>query len=83
MPTTKTLVEIEHDTGYGDQLISHLNIALRGKDMRANRIVATVECNHNWRDITTIKSWEETNGGKKMMCLNCGVTKTLDGKDKP
>lgn len=33
MVTKTTLVEIEHDEGYGDNLLEYLNITLRGKDM--------------------------------------------------
>lgn len=41
--STKTsLVEILHDTGYGDDLVWHINVALRGKDMRAVRTVESV-----------------------------------------
>lgn len=43
MSTKTSLVEILHDTGYGDDLVWHINVALRGKDMRAVRTVESVE----------------------------------------
>ena len=39
MATKTTLVEILHDTGYGEDVLFYLNLALRGKDMRAIRVV--------------------------------------------
>lgn len=39
MGLTKSLVEITHDEGYGDDLLMHINNAFRQKDMRADRIV--------------------------------------------
>ena len=39
MSLKKSLVEITHDEGYGEVLIDHVNIAFRGKDMRADRVV--------------------------------------------
>ena len=39
MGLTKSLVEITHDEGYGDDLLLHINNAFRQKDMRADRIV--------------------------------------------
>lgn len=35
MGTRRSYVEILHDEGYGDDLVWHINLALRGKDMRA------------------------------------------------
>jgi hypothetical protein len=40
MSTKKSLVEFIHDEGYGDDLVWHINLALKGKDMRAIRVVA-------------------------------------------
>lgn len=39
MGLTKSFIEITHDTGYEDALLKHINNALAGKDMRADRIV--------------------------------------------
>lgn len=39
MSVKRTLVEIAHDESYGDALLEHINNNLRGKDMRAERIV--------------------------------------------
>lgn len=39
MATTKTLILFEHDVGYGDALLSHINFAIRGKDMIARQVV--------------------------------------------
>jgi len=41
MAIKRSLIELVHDEGYGDDLVKHINIALRGKDMRAERVVAT------------------------------------------
>lgn len=41
MTIAKTLVEFVHDTGYGESLLMHINNAIAGKDMRAERIVDT------------------------------------------
>ena len=38
MTTERSFVEIEHDEGYRDDLIFHINLAMRGKDMRAIRV---------------------------------------------
>ena len=43
MATTKTLVLFEHDVGYGDALLSHINIAIRGKDMVARQVVRAAD----------------------------------------
>lgn len=43
MSTKTSLVEIRHDTGYDDDLVWYINIALRGKDMRAVRTVESGE----------------------------------------
>ena len=43
MGLTKSLVEITHDEGYGDDLLLHINNAFRQKDMRADRIVTAKE----------------------------------------
>lgn len=43
MAVKKTLVEIAHDEGYGYALLEYININLRGKDMRAERIVTIQE----------------------------------------
>ena len=43
MGLTKSLVEITHDEGYGDDLLLHINNAFRQKDMRAERIVIAKE----------------------------------------
>ena len=40
MATKKSLVEFIHDDGYGDDLVGHISNAIRGKDMRAIRVVA-------------------------------------------
>lgn len=40
MSTTKSLIEIVHDEGYGDSLLMHINHAFGSKDMRALRVVA-------------------------------------------
>lgn len=39
MGTKRTLVEIEHDEGYGDNLLMYLNAAIGTRDMRAVRIL--------------------------------------------
>ncbi len=39
----KSLIEITHDEGYADDLIGHINNALKGKDMRAERIVGKTQ----------------------------------------
>ncbi len=36
----KSLVEFIHDEGYGEHLVDYINIALRGKDMQATKVVA-------------------------------------------
>ena len=38
MGTKRTTVVIHHDEGYGDGLLDHINIALRGRDMFAEAI---------------------------------------------
>jgi hypothetical protein len=43
MGTKRTVVEIEHDEGYGDQLLYHINVAMRGKDMLAVGVVQHAE----------------------------------------
>lgn len=43
MSTKTSLVEILHDEGYGPDLVWYINLALRGKDMRAVRTVDSVE----------------------------------------
>jgi hypothetical protein len=39
MATVRSLVVIQHDTGYGDGLLMHINHAISGKDMIAERVV--------------------------------------------
>ena len=39
----RTLIELVHDEGYGEDLLRHLNTSLYGKDMRAERVVAPIE----------------------------------------
>ena len=39
MSVKTSLVEVTHDEGYGDDLVWHINIALSGKDMLAERVV--------------------------------------------
>ena len=39
MAIEKTLVEVWHDEGYGDNLLLHINNAFLGKDMTAERVV--------------------------------------------
>lgn len=41
MGPKKSLVEVTHDEGYGDSLLLHINNAFGGKDMRAEKIVAS------------------------------------------
>lgn len=43
MSTKTSLVEILHDEGYEPDLVWYINLALRGKDMRAVRTVESVE----------------------------------------
>ena len=38
MAVKRSVVEFVHDEGYGDELLEHINAALRGKDMRAARV---------------------------------------------
>ena len=40
MSTKLSRIELLHDEGYGDDLLWHINTALSGKDMRAERIIA-------------------------------------------
>lgn len=42
MSTKTSLVEILHDEGYEPDLVWYINLALRGKDMRAVRTVESV-----------------------------------------
>lgn len=39
MGTKRSFIEVVHDEGYGDDLLFHVNAAMRGKDMRAERVV--------------------------------------------
>lgn len=39
MGIKRSLVEFVHDEGYGDDLLLHINAAIRGKDMRAESVV--------------------------------------------
>lgn len=38
MGLRRSLIEVTHDEGYGDLLLTHINNAFRGKDMRADKI---------------------------------------------
>ena len=42
MSIKRSFVEIVHDEGYGDDLLFHVNTAMRGKDMRALRVISSV-----------------------------------------
>lgn len=42
MGTKRSLVWILHDTGYGDDLLLHMNRAFNGKDMRAEAICDSI-----------------------------------------
>ncbi len=39
MATKESLVSVIHDTGYGPDLLYHMNVAMGGKDMRADKLV--------------------------------------------
>ena len=39
MGVKTSYIELTHDEGYGDDLIQHINSALSGKDMRAEKVV--------------------------------------------
>lgn len=39
MAVQTSVIEFRHDTGYGDQLLNHINSAIRGKDMLAVSVV--------------------------------------------
>ena len=43
MMLKETLVKIRHDEGYGDDLLWHINLALRGKDMEAVEVAEESE----------------------------------------
>jgi len=58
----KALIEITHDEGYADDLIMHINHALSGKDMRAERVVKQVETNSKAEGIPD--GWEFVRVGK-------------------
>lgn len=47
MAIKKSLIELMHDEGYGDDLINHLNIALRGKDMTGVKVINQAELAQN------------------------------------
>lgn len=53
MATKKSLVVMVHDTGYGDDLVWHINIALRGKDMIAERVAKPAEASE-WATLAGI-----------------------------
>ena len=36
---TRSLIEMHHDTGYGDDLLRHINGAISGKDMQAVAVI--------------------------------------------
>ena len=38
MGLKRSFVEFVHDEGYGDDLLMHVNAAIRGKDMRAETV---------------------------------------------
>lgn len=39
MGVKRTIIEVLHDVGYGDDLLRHINVAMGGKDMKAERII--------------------------------------------
>lgn len=39
MGVKRSFIEFVHDEGYGDDLLRHINAAIRGKDMRAESVV--------------------------------------------
>ena len=39
MAIKRSLVLLTHDEGYGDDLLNHINQAIRGKDMRADSVI--------------------------------------------
>ncbi len=38
MGTKRSFIEVIHDEGYSDDLLFHINLAMRGKDMRARSV---------------------------------------------
>ncbi len=48
MSTKRSLVEILHDEWYGEELLVHINIALKGKDMIAERIIEQSWIDAEW-----------------------------------
>ena len=38
MGVKRSLIEVVHDDGYGDDLLRHINTAFGGKDMRAEAV---------------------------------------------
>lgn len=78
MPTKNTLVQFEHDTGYGDSLLSHINNAIRGKDMRAVSVGGEAEPAEVAAAVDRLKStWNLTSkivdeaGHPKMEWVEC------------
>ncbi len=59
MGRTKTLVEFEHDEGYGGNLLPHINGAILGKDMIALRVVrGRVEPDFDTSQYAHLKAWK-------------------------
>ena len=58
MSTKLSRIELLHDEGYGDDLLLHLNNALAGKDMRAERIAPADENDHHSPTIGEILEYQ-------------------------